>query len=253
MINVVCVKAGTKYNSEFVNRLYRMVEKNLSLPFDFYCLTEDTTGIRKEVKIKDISEEIEEGLSGFWPKFLVFNPEIYDIPGETVFFDLDIIIQNNFDHFFKNIEKDKIKILHTGTNDVLLEYEINVGYYYETEVNSSVMVFNSNEMIEIYNYFINDMYSIMEKYKGVCRVLWNKYKYKLQYLKVFEDHYSLFFSNAEMQKIKDFDTFQIYIDVIGDTIYYVPNCTIALLNGQSDIWHKTEGQQLRSFFSDYYK
>ena len=37
MVNILCVHWGNKYNGTYVNRLYRMVSKNLTLPFNFYC------------------------------------------------------------------------------------------------------------------------------------------------------------------------------------------------------------------------
>ena len=43
MKNVVCIKWGEKYSAEYVNRLYGMVQRQLSLPHRFVCLTEDST------------------------------------------------------------------------------------------------------------------------------------------------------------------------------------------------------------------
>jgi hypothetical protein len=35
-VNIVCLKHGTKYNSDYVNRLYNMVQRNLTIPFKFF-------------------------------------------------------------------------------------------------------------------------------------------------------------------------------------------------------------------------
>ena len=51
---IVCIKWGTKYPAYYVNRLYAGVRKNLSGPFEFYCMTDDPAGIREEVKILDL-------------------------------------------------------------------------------------------------------------------------------------------------------------------------------------------------------
>ena len=40
-LNVVCVKYGTKYGADYVNKLYYGVKKHLSLPHTFTCFTED--------------------------------------------------------------------------------------------------------------------------------------------------------------------------------------------------------------------
>jgi hypothetical protein len=42
------MKWGDKFPSEYVNRLYAMVNRNLSIPFRFVCFTENDSGIRNE-------------------------------------------------------------------------------------------------------------------------------------------------------------------------------------------------------------
>ena len=48
--HVICMKWGTKYGPEYVNRLYAMVRRHLSGDFRFVCLTDDSTGIHSEVQ-----------------------------------------------------------------------------------------------------------------------------------------------------------------------------------------------------------
>ena len=49
--HILCMKWGTKYGPEYVNRLYAMVRRHLSGDFRFVCLTDDSTGIRSEVPV----------------------------------------------------------------------------------------------------------------------------------------------------------------------------------------------------------
>ena len=49
-LNVICMKWGTKYSSEYVNKLYSMVARNLSVPFRFVCFTDDADGIKDCVR-----------------------------------------------------------------------------------------------------------------------------------------------------------------------------------------------------------
>jgi hypothetical protein len=51
--HVICMKWGTKYGPEYVNRLYAMVRRHLSGDFHLVCLTDDTAGIRSEVQCPD--------------------------------------------------------------------------------------------------------------------------------------------------------------------------------------------------------
>ena len=45
MFNIVCVKVGTKYKANDVNRLYRMVELNMEKPFNIDWFTDDEEGL----------------------------------------------------------------------------------------------------------------------------------------------------------------------------------------------------------------
>ena len=49
MKNVLCIKWGNKFPADYVNKLYRMVERHLSLPHRFVCLTDNTTGLNSEI------------------------------------------------------------------------------------------------------------------------------------------------------------------------------------------------------------
>jgi len=42
MINVCCVFYGNKYTSDYVQNLYNMVKKHLTVPHKFYCFTDHT-------------------------------------------------------------------------------------------------------------------------------------------------------------------------------------------------------------------
>ena len=44
MKNVICMKWGDKFGPEYVNRLHRMVEKNLTIPHRFVCFTDNGDG-----------------------------------------------------------------------------------------------------------------------------------------------------------------------------------------------------------------
>ena len=45
MMNFVCIKWGDKYTPDYVNNLFRMVQKNYTKPFTFTCYTDDTEGL----------------------------------------------------------------------------------------------------------------------------------------------------------------------------------------------------------------
>ena len=49
-VNVLCLKWGTYYGPEYVNRLYAGVRRNLKRPFRFVCVTDNPAGLRPEVE-----------------------------------------------------------------------------------------------------------------------------------------------------------------------------------------------------------
>ena len=51
MIHVNCVRWGTKYSIDYVNRLYNMVKRNLPAEFTFYCQTDDTHGMDSNIAV----------------------------------------------------------------------------------------------------------------------------------------------------------------------------------------------------------
>ena len=98
MINVLCVKWGTKYSAEDVNHLHDMVQKYLYKPFTFYCHTEDPTGVKANII------PIEEDLEIYWNKLNLFKPGFVD--GDVnLYLDLDVVIQNDITpllHYLKD-------------------------------------------------------------------------------------------------------------------------------------------------------
>jgi hypothetical protein len=107
-VNVLCIKWGTKYGSDYVNRLYRMVGRHLRRPFRFVCLTDEPEGIDPAVETKPIPAI---GFAPFdqrdpwvfqhgWLKLTCLADPLHDLVGKTLFLDLDIVIVDALDPFF---------------------------------------------------------------------------------------------------------------------------------------------------------
>jgi len=85
-----CYPLGTTY----VNRLYRMLIRNTTLPFDFYCFT--------DIK-EDIYFDSPINLIRFEPRFKhnlnkleAFNPK-HGFESQTIIIDLDVVLIHNID------------------------------------------------------------------------------------------------------------------------------------------------------------
>ena len=103
--HILCMKWGTKYGPEYVNRLYAMVRRHLSGDFNFVCLTDDTKGIRSEVQcfpIPPLALELAPGqVDRAWKKLTTFEENLYGLRGRALFIDLDVVIVGSLDAFFE--------------------------------------------------------------------------------------------------------------------------------------------------------
>ena len=108
--NIVCMKWGHKFEPDYVNNLYHMVKRNITLPFRFICMTEVPEGIEAGVEIRPLPEfeEPPRELSPFclnWRKLALFDETVYDLKGKILFLDLDVLVIDNIDCFFSFSDK----------------------------------------------------------------------------------------------------------------------------------------------------
>lgn len=98
---IICMKWGDKYGPEYVNRLYNMVNRHLTLDFQMICLTDDSTGIDTAIACYPIPEmDLPDGPERGWKKLTTFKSNLYDLKGVALFLDIDIVIVDNIDSFF---------------------------------------------------------------------------------------------------------------------------------------------------------
>ena len=97
MLDVVCVlRQGGKvgYTAEWVDKLQRGVERNLTIPHRFVCLSDCAVNCERI--------ELDSGDYGFWSKMQLFKPGVFT--GPTLYIDLDTVICNNIDQVIENIQ-----------------------------------------------------------------------------------------------------------------------------------------------------
>lgn len=151
---VICMKWGTKYGPEYVNRLYAMTRRNLDGDFRFVCLTDDTTGIRHEVECFPIpalnlpSKIPERG----WKKLVTFSRDLYGLRGTALFLDVDVVIVGSLNAFFD--EPGEFLIIH----DYKRPWRITG--------NSSVYRFTLGAHPDVLDYFKCHMEEIRSKFRN---------------------------------------------------------------------------------------
>lgn len=115
-VNIITIKWGKLYGAEYPNKIFKMLSKNLSVPFRVFCFTDDAKGIDKNIIVKPFTKfeklnakKADKEIPGRWFKeaALCDNNLCKELKGQRVLFlDLDIVITDNIDCFFDFDEKD---------------------------------------------------------------------------------------------------------------------------------------------------
>ena len=144
---VACVKWGNKYPSSYVTRLRNMVMRNLNVPHEFFCLTDDGANLPDDVHVVPLTEN----WTGWWNKICLFNPDLFPEGARILYLDLDVVI--------------------TGSIDFLLDEELSFSACrpfsgkQNVRCNSSILCFPSGPYRYLYDGLKVDG-SIVERYPG---------------------------------------------------------------------------------------
>lgn len=152
-VNVLCMKWGTKYSADYVNKLQRMVARHLTRPHRFVCLTDDVAGLSSGVEcfpIPAIPVDIS-GPERGWTKISTFSKTLYDLKGTCLFLDLDLLIIDNIDDLF------------TLDGDVLI---IRDWLKRDGTGNSSVYRFEIGKHPDVLREFIDRWPAVKEEYRN---------------------------------------------------------------------------------------
>tara|TARA_B100000927_G_scaffold146461_1_gene118213 strand:+ start:473 stop:1381 length:909 start_codon:yes stop_codon:yes gene_type:complete len=149
---VVCLKHGSKYSSEYVNKLYNMCKRHLTVPFEFVCFTDDLRGIDSNIKTITLKQI---GVSGWWYKPMFFDKN-FPLDGTLLYMDLDIVICGNIDHLF-TYNPDKFCIIRDFNRSLRSDWN---------RMNSSVFRLKSCSMGYVYDEFMKDHGMNMRRFHG---------------------------------------------------------------------------------------
>lgn len=91
---VFCVKSGSKYPSDYANRLHRGVARHLSLRHTFHCLTDNHRGLDVGIEAHALPAP-DPGTC--WNKLHLFARDVA-APGTTILYlDLDVVVTGALD------------------------------------------------------------------------------------------------------------------------------------------------------------
>ena len=102
---VICMKWGSLYGPDYVNRLYAAVRRQTTGPLRFVCLTDDTAGLRSEIESHPCPEIDlpEPWCNTGWRKMTLYlDPaSLSGLEGNWLFLDLDVVVTGCLDPFFE--------------------------------------------------------------------------------------------------------------------------------------------------------
>ena len=96
------LKNPVEYSAEHVNILYASIKRNTTIPFKFFCVTDDTTGIAPEINTINLWDKCK-NLGGCYNRLFIFSEEVKDLFGPRfISIDLDCAIVSNIDDILRN-------------------------------------------------------------------------------------------------------------------------------------------------------
>lgn len=90
-LDVFCILWGDKYHKAYVYALKQMVDKYLTVPHRFICIT--SQAVSNVITIPPVVF-----YTGWWQKIGLFAPNV--ARRKSLFFDLDVIITGNIDYLY---------------------------------------------------------------------------------------------------------------------------------------------------------
>jgi hypothetical protein len=158
-VNIICIKWGTKFGPEYVNRLHSMVKRNITRDYRFICLTDRPEGIEAGIDVRDIPET---GIKAFderepwvythgWLKVSTFVKTLHDIKGPTLFLDLDVVIVDKIDDFF-DVPGDFV-VIRKWTDKIITG-------------NTSVYRFNAGAHADALDYLKNNLQKVLSEVRN---------------------------------------------------------------------------------------
>jgi hypothetical protein len=155
-VNCACVIHSNGYSWDYVDRLYNMLNRNLSRPVKLHVYTEESRSV-PDYMVKHVLDEWP-GIAGpkqsWWYKLQLFNTEHYS--GDLLYFDLDTVIINNVD-WITHLSTEYFWSIHDFKRLVKPR---------TTSINSSVMWWNTERTNYVWQLFEKNFNFVLTRYHG---------------------------------------------------------------------------------------
>jgi hypothetical protein len=157
-LNVICLKHGSKYGPEYVNNLYNMVMRNLTIPHNFVCFTDNPENLNSNIQVRLLPRA---AIQGWWWKPYIFKADHFSKGDINLFLDLDMVIINNIDRFIDYLPNQFV-----GLQDVIRAFRPDI-----IKLGSAIMRWPAGEYSDIWSNFEKNL-SISSKLRGDQDWIW---------------------------------------------------------------------------------
>lgn len=151
-LNVLTVKVGPRYGAEYVNKMRRMLQRHLNTDFEFYCITDDPSGLDEGIRTRSPAL----GLPGWWNKLFCFAGNSLAMTYNwTLYLDLDQVITG-----------DLHEIVQACTKQSAFSCYADHIEYCGAKFGSAFMLFRTYEFTHLWGDFRADHQRIMKVYES---------------------------------------------------------------------------------------
>lgn len=110
------LKNPVEYSSEHVNILFNSIKRNTSISFNFFCVTDDPTGINPNINVVNLWDKCK-FLGGCYNRLYIFSKEMDKIFGNKILsIDLDCVITGNINNILLDNNDFKINTFENKNN-----------------------------------------------------------------------------------------------------------------------------------------
>lgn len=93
-----------RYGAHHVNVLKNSVARNLAMPHEFVCITDNPEGLDSDIRVVPLWDDLRY-MGGCYNRLKAFSPEMADIIGERfVWMDVDCVVTGQLDPLFNRPE-----------------------------------------------------------------------------------------------------------------------------------------------------
>lgn len=175
MINIITIKWGTKYSSDYANRVYNECKEKCTFDFTFYCVTDDNVGLDKNIVALNMPTHSNLNFNDYIEDHLNFKTQMWDRPklylftdfnqyfkGTNIFLDLDARVNEDL-KYLTTLSNDKPWIIDMWWKT---NFKENWHKLWGTRVNSSIIVWKDDQCKKITENVISNK-TLFDKYATI--------------------------------------------------------------------------------------